>query len=72
MQVVALKQGYFGCLRAAGDVFEVQQGTKASWFVPAQSVQETAEEVSAPDEIAAEAGGKKTGKKKPASADDLA
>ena len=68
MQVVALRQGYFGYLRAAGDVFEVQQGAKASWFVP---VQPTTEEVPAPDEIATEAGGKKTGKKKPASADDL-
>lgn len=71
MQVVALKQGYFGCLRTAGDVFEVPQGTKASWFAPVQPAQESAEAVPASDEIAAEAGGKKTGKKKTAAADDL-
>lgn len=71
MKVVALRQGYFGYLRAAGDVFEVQQGAKASWFVPVQPVQEATEEVPAPDKIATEAGGPKTGRKKPASADVL-
>lgn len=32
MKVKAVKQGYFGKLREAGDVFEVPDGSKASWF----------------------------------------
>lgn len=33
MKVIATKPGYFGKLRAEGDVFDVPEGTKASWFV---------------------------------------
>lgn len=36
MKVIATKQGYFGKLREAGDVFEVPDDTKASWFEPAE------------------------------------
>jgi hypothetical protein len=37
MKVIATKPGYFGKLRAAGDVFEVPDGTKpASWFEPVE------------------------------------
>jgi len=32
MKVIATKPGYFGKLRAEGDVFDVPEGTKASWF----------------------------------------
>jgi hypothetical protein len=34
MKVTAIKQGYFGKLRAVGDEFEVPEGTKGSWFQP--------------------------------------
>lgn len=34
MKVQALKPGYFGKLRAAGDEFEVPDGAKGSWFAP--------------------------------------
>lgn len=34
MKVIAIKQGYFGKLRAPDDVFEVPDGEKASWFTP--------------------------------------
>lgn len=34
MKVTATKQGYFGKLREPGDVFEVPEGEKASWFEP--------------------------------------
>jgi hypothetical protein len=34
MKVVALKSGFFGKLRQAGDVFEVPDGTRGSWFRP--------------------------------------
>lgn len=34
MRVVANSIGYFGALRAAGDEFEVPDGTKGSWFAP--------------------------------------
>lgn len=36
MKVIATKQGYFGKLRAAGDEFEVPEGTKSSWFQPVE------------------------------------
>lgn len=34
MKVIATKPGYFGKLRAAGDVFDVPAGKKATWFTP--------------------------------------
>lgn len=34
MKVEAIKTGYFGKLREPGDVFEVPNGAKASWFTP--------------------------------------
>lgn len=33
MKVIATKPGYFVKLRAEGDVFDVPEGVKASWFV---------------------------------------
>lgn len=36
MRVVAKSIGYFGSLRAAGDEFEVPDGTKGSWFAPVE------------------------------------
>ena len=37
MRVIATKPGYFGKLRAEGDVFDVPEGTKASWLVAYES-----------------------------------
>ncbi|MDZ7789732.1 MAG: hypothetical protein U5L08_04410 [Xanthomonadales bacterium] len=34
MKVEAIKKGYHGKLREKGDVFEVPNGSKASWFTP--------------------------------------
>lgn len=34
MQVTAIKPGYLGRLRAVGDVFEVPEGLRATWFAP--------------------------------------
>ncbi|AAR97681.1 hypothetical protein ACLRAE_12340 [Bordetella bronchiseptica] len=39
MEVIALKQGYFGKLREPGDKFDVPDGAKASWFAPASAAQ---------------------------------
>lgn len=36
MKVIALKAGYFGKLRQPGDVFDVPEGSKASWFEPVE------------------------------------
>ena len=33
-EVIALSKGYLGSLREVGEVFEVEDGVKASWFVP--------------------------------------
>lgn len=38
MKVRALKQGYYGgSRRREGEVFDVKDGAKASWFVPVES-----------------------------------
>lgn len=34
MKVKALENGFFGQYRATGDVFEVPDGSKATWFEP--------------------------------------
>ncbi len=39
MRVVAIKAGYFGQLREAGEEFEVPDGTKGSWFQPVQAAE---------------------------------
>lgn len=40
MKVIATKPGFFGKLRAAGDEFDVPEGTKAaSWFDPVEPVE---------------------------------
>lgn len=54
MRVIALKPGYFGCLRVEGDEFDVPQDTSASWFVPVGG---------APEEKAPPAAGKSKDKK---------
>jgi len=37
--VVALRDGYFGSYREAGEVFEVPKGAKARWWVSADPVE---------------------------------
>nr|DAK35326.1 MAG TPA: hypothetical protein [Caudoviricetes sp.] len=34
IRVIALADGFYGCLRRRGDVFEVPAGETASWFAP--------------------------------------
>lgn len=36
MQVIAIQQGYYGKLIEPEETFEVEDGEKASWFVPTQ------------------------------------
>lgn len=40
MKVIASKQGYHGALRAPGDVFDVPEGQRATWFDPAAAQEE--------------------------------
>lgn len=35
MKAVAVSKGFYGSLREPGDVFEVAEGARASWFAPA-------------------------------------
>ena len=35
MKVIATKDGFHGCRRRPGDVFDVADGAKGSWFEPA-------------------------------------
>ena len=37
MKVIALRPGYMGKLREAGEVFDAPDGAKGSWFVPAET-----------------------------------
>ena len=39
MKVKATKAGYYGGYRMAGDVFEVEDGLTASWFVPLEQTE---------------------------------
>jgi len=39
MEVIAIKQGYFGKLREPGETFAVPDGAKASWFAPTAATQ---------------------------------
>lgn len=34
MKVIATKAGFFGKVRTTGEVFDVPNGTKGSWFAP--------------------------------------
>lgn len=43
MKVKATKAGYCGGYRMAGDVFEVEDGLTASWFVPLEQPEPEAE-----------------------------
>ena len=36
MKVIATKPGYHGKLREPGDIFDVADGSKASWFEPVE------------------------------------
>lgn len=65
MRVVALKPGYYGGLRVAGELFDVDDGAKSSWFAPVDVKQEEPER----EETAAHKG--KSSRKKAAAADDL-
>lgn len=75
MRVVALKPGYYGGLRAVGELFEVADDAKASWFAPVDAEQEETEqeeperEEPEREETAAHKG--KSSRKKAAAADDL-
>lgn len=40
MEVIALKKGYFGKLRAPGDRFDVPEGVKGSWFEPTEKAKQ--------------------------------
>lgn len=53
MKVIATKPGYFGKIRAEGDVFDVPEDTKASWFVPYEAKEDG--EVTADPKAAKEA-----------------
>lgn len=61
MKVKATKQGYLGKIREAGDVFEVPDGLKASWFKPVEKAEaeaaksETAAQKKAREKAEAEA-----------------
>ena len=44
MKVKATKAGYCGGYRMAGDVFEVEDGLTASWFVPLEQPEPEAEQ----------------------------
>jgi hypothetical protein len=37
MKVIAIKPGFHGKLREVGDEFDVKDGSKATWYVPANS-----------------------------------
>ena len=40
MQVRAIKQGFYGgARRRVGDVFEAEDGAKASWFAPVEAAE---------------------------------
>jgi hypothetical protein len=36
VKVIAIKAGFYGGYRAEGDVFNVQDGEKSSWFKPVE------------------------------------
>ena len=43
MKVRAIKQGFYGgARRRVGDVFEAEDGAKASWFEPAEAAEAAA------------------------------
>nr|DAO19612.1 MAG TPA: hypothetical protein [Caudoviricetes sp.] len=44
MKVKATKAGYCGGYRMPGDVFEVEDGLTASWFVPLEQPEPEAEQ----------------------------
>lgn len=37
MRVIATERGYFGVLREPGDVFDVPERSKATWFEPVKA-----------------------------------
>lgn len=49
MKVTALKSGYFGKLRQPGDVFDVPEGSKATWFEPDEPKPEGKKTAGKPD-----------------------
>ena len=75
MRVVALKPGYYGDLRTVGELFEVADDAKASWFAPVDAEQEEPEqeepEQVEPGQEKPAAHKSKSGRKKTATADDL-
>ena len=49
MKVKATKAGYCGGYRMAGDVFEVEDGLTASWFVPLEQPEAEQPEAEQPE-----------------------
>lgn len=43
MKVIATAKGYLGSIREPGDVFEVADGLKGSWFTPVPGEPKAAE-----------------------------
>lgn len=40
MKVIATKNGFYGYYRNEGDVFDVPEGEKATWFEPVEPLPE--------------------------------
>lgn len=50
MKVTATKVGFFGSLRQPGESFDVPDGSKASWFMAADSAPKQAKPAKVKDE----------------------
>ncbi len=50
MKVIATKMGFFGSLRQPGESFDVPDGSKASWYAPADAAPKQAKPAKAKDE----------------------
>lgn len=55
MKVEAIKTGFHGKLREPGDVFEVPDGSKATWFTPVEKTGKPSGGRQAPKEQAGDA-----------------
>ena len=64
MKVKATKAGYCGGYRMAGDVFEVEDGLTASWFVPLEQPEAEQPEAEQPEAEQTEAEQTASGRRK--------
>ena len=64
MKVKATKAGYCGGYRMAGDVFEVEDGLTASWFVPLEQPEAEQPEAEQPEAEQPEAEQPASGRRK--------